>query len=267
MSEIKEFQRSVGVTKSEEFNKKQLATHAINGGLICGHGCAYCSTPSLLRTNSLFRNMGISSFQYFKQGNSIVDPWTAIRVGRQISKLCPEDMVMISTITDCWSPEAQKYNLGRKILEQILVNSKCKVRILTKNAAVQNDFDIIKQFGDRIRIGLSITSPTSKENIIKLLEPNASLISERMDALKKAHSLLNHFFTSEKNCRNALNFISAPTISQPAQYLKTNNPICNDDHSMADHLSANSQERQLPSEVSLGEATGTHRPPVFDVKD
>ena len=189
MSEIKEFQRSVGVTKSEEFNKKQLATHAINGGLICGHGCAYCSTPSLLRTHSLFRNMGISSFQYFKQGNSIVDPWTAIRVGRQISKLCPEDMVMISTITDCWSPEAQKYNLGRKILEQILVNSKCKVRILTKNAAVQNDFDIIKQFGDRIRIGLSITSPVSKENIIKLLEPNASLISERMEALKKAHSL------------------------------------------------------------------------------
>jgi DNA repair photolyase len=189
MSKVQEFQRSVGVTKSEEFNNKQLATYAINGGLICGHGCAYCSTPSLLRTHALFRDMGISSFQYFAEGGSVVDPWTAIRVGRQIRSLTENDMVMISTITDCWSPEAQKHNLGRKILEQVLINSKCQVRVLTKNAAVQNDFDIIKQFGDRIRIGLSITSPISKENIIKLIEPNASLMSERIDAMKKAKSL------------------------------------------------------------------------------
>jgi DNA repair photolyase len=133
--------------------------------------------------------MGISSFQYFAEGGSVVDPWTAIRVGRQIGSLTENDMVMISTITDCWSPEAQKQNLGRKILEQVLINSKCQVRVLTKNAAVQNDFDIIKQFGDRIRIGLSITSPISKENIIKLIEPNASLMSERIDAMKKAHSI------------------------------------------------------------------------------
>ena len=189
MDKVQEFQRSVGVTKSDEFNKKQLATHAINGGLLCGHSCAYCSTPSLLRTHALFRDMGISSFQYFENGGSVVDPWTAIRVGRQIGRLSADDMVMISTITDCWSPEAQKYNLGRKILEQVLVNSKCQVRILTKNAAVHNDFDLIKQFGDRIRIGLSITGPVSKENIMKLIEPNASLISERIDAMKKAHSL------------------------------------------------------------------------------
>lgn len=189
MAEIKEFQRSIGVTKSDEFNKKKLANYAINGGLICGHGCIYCSTPSLLRTHALFREMGVSSFRFFEQGGSVVDPWTAIRVGRQINKLTAEDMVMISTITDCWSPEAQKHNLGRKILEQVLVNSKCQVRILTKNVAVANDFDIIKQFGDRIRVGLSITGPASKENIVKVIEPNASTISERIDAMKKAHSL------------------------------------------------------------------------------
>lgn len=189
MKNVQSVQRSVGVTKSDEFKKKQLATHAINGGLLCGHSCAYCSTPSLLRTHALFREIGVSSFQYFADGGAVVDPWTAIRVGKQIGTLSEKDMVMISTITDCWSPEAQEHNLGRKILEQVLVNSKCQVRILTKNAAVANDFDLIKQFGDRIRIGLSITSPVSKENVIEMIEPNASSMSERIDVMKKAHSM------------------------------------------------------------------------------
>jgi DNA repair photolyase len=189
MKKVQTVQRTVGVTKSDEFKKKQLATHAINAGLICGHGCAYCSTPYLVRTHALFREVGVSSFEFVEQGASIVDPWTAIRVGRQISSLTENDMAMISTITDCWSPEAQEHNLGKKILEEVLMNSKCQVRILTKNAAVVNDFDLIKQFGDRIRIGLSITSPVSKENVIEMIEPNASSMSERIDAMKKAHSM------------------------------------------------------------------------------
>ena len=32
-----------GITCTPEFEKKGLATHAVNVGTKCGHGCLYCS--------------------------------------------------------------------------------------------------------------------------------------------------------------------------------------------------------------------------------
>jgi DNA repair photolyase len=48
--EIKEVKRKISITRSIEFEKKKLATHALNVGLLCGHGCLYCSTPAMMRT-------------------------------------------------------------------------------------------------------------------------------------------------------------------------------------------------------------------------
>ena len=35
-----------GITRTREFERKRLATHAVNVGTKCGHGCTYCSTRS-----------------------------------------------------------------------------------------------------------------------------------------------------------------------------------------------------------------------------
>jgi DNA repair photolyase len=63
------------------------------------------------------------------------------------------------------------------------------VRILTKNAAVVRDFDVCQQYRDRVRVGISLTATPEKEHLIKLIEPNASLIGERMEAMRTAHGL------------------------------------------------------------------------------
>jgi DNA repair photolyase len=63
------------------------------------------------------------------------------------------------------------------------------VRILTKNAAVTKDFDLVKQHRDRVLVGISLTAPPSKAGIIKVVEPNASTIPERVAAIKEAHKL------------------------------------------------------------------------------
>ncbi len=63
------------------------------------------------------------------------------------------------------------------------------MRILTKNAAVANDFDLIRKHKDRVLVGLSLTGTADKENVLSAIEPNASPITERMAAMKKAHKL------------------------------------------------------------------------------
>lgn len=185
--EIKEIKRKSSITRSAEFEKKKLATHALNVGLLCGHGCLYCSTPAMMRTQQkIFKNIQGSAFKAFQAGIAVVDPDTPNRLDAEARRLKSSDTVMFCTYTDGWSPEAQKYQLGRRCLQKILTISSCKVRILTKNAAVQNDFDLIEQYADRVELSLSLTAPPSKNSIIGILEPNASPIEARIDVLQAA---------------------------------------------------------------------------------
>ena len=60
------------------------------------------------------------------------------------------------------------------------------VRILTKNAAVARDFDLIEQHRNRVLLGLSITATPDKARIISAIEPGASSIPERLAVMREA---------------------------------------------------------------------------------
>lgn len=188
--EIIEIKRKISITRSNEFARKKLATHALNVGLLCGHGCLYCSTPAMMRTQTkIFKNIKGSSFKAFQAGIAVVDPHTPKRIELRARRLKPSDTVMFCTYTDGWSPEAQKFQLGRKCLQEILTTSRCKVRILTKNATVRNDFDLIRQYAGRVELSLSLTAPPSKNSLIRILEPNASPLVDRIKALQSARRM------------------------------------------------------------------------------
>ncbi|CAB1078249.1 hypothetical protein D1AOALGA4SA_6005 [Olavius algarvensis Delta 1 endosymbiont] len=185
--EIKKFKRKFSITRSNEFARKKLATHALNVGLLCGHGCLYCSTPAMMRTQKkVFKDIKGTSFKAFQAGIAVVDPTTPQRIAPAARRLQPSDTVMFCTYTDGWSPEAQKFDLGRRCLRQILTTAGCRVRILTKNAAVKGDFDVMQQFADRVELSLSLTAPPSKDRIMRVLEPNASSVEDRIEALQTA---------------------------------------------------------------------------------
>jgi hypothetical protein len=91
---------------------------------------------------NLFTEYDGSAFKAFAAGEAVVDPTTPDRLSRQLAALKPTDTVMLSTLTDAWSPEAQEHDLGRRCLEKLLRESKARVRILTKNAAVANELEL-----------------------------------------------------------------------------------------------------------------------------
>ncbi len=57
---IYEYPLKTGISRTPEFERKKLATHAVNVGTKCGHGCTYCSTGSLLRMHPSFKALGLS---------------------------------------------------------------------------------------------------------------------------------------------------------------------------------------------------------------
>ncbi len=174
-----------GISCTPEFEKKGLATHAVNVGTKCGQGCLYCSTGAVLRRHPSFGACGEDPFGF---GYAIVDPSTPARVARDAARIQERGLVQLCTLTDAWAPEAQQYRLGRRCLEAILSEPGWRVRVLTKNAAVTNDFDLIEKYRDRVLVGLSITGTSEQQEILKVVEPYASPISERLAALRDAHA-------------------------------------------------------------------------------
>ncbi len=174
-----------GIARTKEFERKKLATHAVNVGTKCGHACAYCSSGALLRMHRSFSDLSLSPF---KDGYAIVDPETPKRVARDAERIRKRGMAQLCTTVDAWSPEARKHDLGRRCLEAILSEPEWTVRILTKNAAVIHDYDLIEQHRDRVLVGLSITGTPDKTDAIAAIEPNASPITQRMAAFWEAHA-------------------------------------------------------------------------------
>ena len=173
-----------GISRTKEFERKKLAGFAVNIGTKCGHGCKYCSTGALLRMHPSFVKTGRSSFE---QGFAIVDPDTPQRVARDAKRIRERGMVQVCTTVDAWSPEAQAHDLGRRCLEAILPEPGWTVRILTKNAAVARDFDVIERYRDRVMLGLSVTATPQKAEVIRAVEPDASPVPDRIAVLREAH--------------------------------------------------------------------------------
>jgi len=177
---------SRGISRSKEFEKKGLAQFAVNIGLKCLHDCAYCSTGAMLRTHTVFSQIGRSSFE---QGYAVVDPDIATKVAHDAKHRRQRGLVQLCTTVDAWCPAAQQYGLGRKCLEALLAETGWTVRILTKNAAVEKEFDVIEKHRDRVLLGISITSPPRHSAKMQVVERNASPMEERIRVMEKAHHL------------------------------------------------------------------------------
>ncbi len=173
-----------GIKKAAPFRKKGLADYGANIGRMCSHGCVYCFA-------GLANQRPAPNCRHINDPNAVC---AAIAVDyevafiRDLAKLPKKKHVeiILSNLHDAWSPGME--GKGRKVLEIMLSQSKnTDVRILTKNAAVINEFDICAEYRDRVKIGLSLTGTADQDELIKIIEPNASKISERMDALRKAN--------------------------------------------------------------------------------
>jgi len=135
----------------------------------CQHSCAYCYVPNVLRIKR-------------EEWGSFVDVKTNIAnvLANELKNKKPA-VVGISTITDPYQPIEKKYKLTRYCLEQLLKYD-FPICIQTKSDLILRDIDLISKFSD-IEVMFSIGTLNDSQR--KLLEPNASSIQERLNAIKQ----------------------------------------------------------------------------------
>ncbi len=155
------------VTKS----KIPGVAHVINPYVGCPHKCLYCYA------------------EFMRKFSAHREPWGEFldvklcNIPLQPSQLFHQH-VMLSSVTDPYNPFEKKYELTRRLLQQ-LVNCQAYVSILTKSALVVRDIDLLKKL-PRCEVAFSFS--TVDESVRKQVEPGTSSIEEKLSALKALHN-------------------------------------------------------------------------------
>ena len=135
----------------------------------CQHSCAYCYVPNVLR----IKREDWGDFVNVKTNIPVV-------LSKEL-KTKKQGVVGVSTVTDPYQPVEKKYKLTRYCIEQLL-RVDFPVHIQTKSDLVYRDVDLISKFSDS-EVMFSIGTLYESER--KEMEPYASTIQQRLDAMKK----------------------------------------------------------------------------------
>jgi DNA repair photolyase len=133
----------------------------------CEHGCAYCyARPT---HEYLGYNAGLdfeSRIMVKEQAPELLRDWLA-RDGYR-----PE-LIAFSGVTDCYQPAERRFELTRRCL-QVAADCGQPIGIVTKNALVARDIDILQRMAKQrtVRVMLSVT--TLDAELAHTLEPRTS---------------------------------------------------------------------------------------------
>lgn len=150
--------------------------YSLNPYAGCAFKCSYCYVPS---------------FPSGKHEKSDWGEWVEVKVNAP--ELLRKDRLKIfgakiffSSATDPYQYLELKYRLTRKCLQELLRYQPSRVVMHTRSHLILQDIDLLKQFGDKLSVGVSIT--TNDDAIRKEFEPKAPSISRRLELIRTLSS-------------------------------------------------------------------------------
>ncbi|WP_174732761.1 SPL family radical SAM protein [Mesobacillus harenae] len=151
-------------------------SHSLNPYAGCAFACSYCYVRQL--PVGLFREEEWGSWIDIKTN-------AAELLNKELLKARKKGPVTIfmSSATDPYQPIEAKMKLTRRLLEIMLENQPDFLFVQTRSPLVKRDIDLFQQFGDRVRV--SMTIETDKEEVRKAFSPSAPPIQARMKTLRE----------------------------------------------------------------------------------
>lgn len=148
----------------------------------CEHGCVYCYA------RNAHEYLGYSAGLDFEQ--KIIVKKNAPQLLRKF--LMRPDWeckpISISGNTDCYQPAEQKFRLTRKLLEVCLEFNQ-PVGMITKNAGMLRDKDIIAQLASKNLISVLVSITSMDESLRQKLEPRTTTAKQRMRLISEMSAL------------------------------------------------------------------------------
>jgi DNA repair photolyase len=144
----------------------------------CAHGCSYCYARPYHEYLGLSGGLDFETKIFVKhRAPELLRDWLA-------RPQWQPETISFSGITDCYQPAEREFRLTRRCLE---VAAECgqPVGVITKNAFVTRDLDVLQRLNaDRcIRVGISIT--TLDAQLARLMEPRTSSPDARLRTIRE----------------------------------------------------------------------------------
>ena len=144
----------------------------------CEHGCNYCyARPS-------HAYLGLSPGLDFET-KLFAKPDAAEKL--RVELAAPNyrvEPIAIGVNTDAYQPIEREYKVTRSILE-VLDETAHPAYLITKNALVERDLDILKSMAERNLVSVTLTIVTLDKEISRRLEPRASAPPRRLQAVER----------------------------------------------------------------------------------
>jgi DNA repair photolyase len=91
--------------------------------------------------------------------------------------------IVLSGNTDCYQPAEKKYEITRQCLE-VFLKYKHPVGIITKNALITRDLDLLTQLAKHNLVGVNMSITSLSEDTRRILEPRTTTIKKRFETVK-----------------------------------------------------------------------------------
>lgn len=143
----------------------------------CEHGCIYCYA------RNTHHYWGYSAGTDFEQ-KVMIKANAADLLAKELSRAnWKVEPIMLSGNTDCYQPAERKFGITRKLLE-VLLDFRHPVGIITKNALILRDLDILKELNamDLVHVNISFTS--MQEDLRRVLEPRTSSVNAKLKTIE-----------------------------------------------------------------------------------
>lgn len=155
--------------------------YSINPYRGCEHGCIYCyARPS-------HEYLGFSAGLDFETKIMVKMDAAALLEQAFMKKSWKPQPIMFSGDTDCYQPIERKLQLTRKCIE-VFKKFKHPVGIVTKNALVTRDIDLLSEMAKENLASVTISITSLNRKLSRKLEPRTSVPLVRFDAVEKLAS-------------------------------------------------------------------------------
>lgn len=151
--------------------------YSVNPYQGCEHGCAYCyARPT-------HEYWGYSAGIDFERKIMVKKSAPALLEKTFLKKSYRAHPFMLSGNTDCYQPIERKLEITRKILK-LCLDYRHPVDIITKNALILRDLDILEPLAEKNLVRVAISIPTINEDLRRKLEPRTSSIPQKLKAIE-----------------------------------------------------------------------------------
>lgn len=144
----------------------------------CYHACSYCYA----RPTHAY--LGLGSGTDFDRKIVVKTNAASLLEDAFEKRSWQGDHIALSGNTDCYQPLEAKYQITRSLLE-VFARYRNPVGIITKNAMVVRDLDLLTTLSRQARCRVTFSIPFADDAMAKKVEPGASPIDKRFEAMRR----------------------------------------------------------------------------------